>query len=165
MTGGQATIPPPKFNPGYIFGKSSDRNEADFQGLIAVPPRHLYQRCRRRNGILSNFILCVVFCLILKMATAPMISAGVVAAAAYLNAKLSISIDLQQLSYDREWGARLGKRMQELGDTCTIYRIFDLADPDVEALWFEGRTWKYWELKSGRLALFFSRVILTKFLF
>jgi hypothetical protein len=83
------------------------------------------------------------------MASVSMISAATLAAGAYLNAKLSIGIDLQQLSYDREWGIRLGKRIQELGDTCTLYRMFDLVDPNLEALWFIGRTWTYGELKRG----------------
>lgn len=87
-----------------------------------------------------------------------MISAAALAASAYLNAKLSISIDLQQLSYDREWGIRLGKRIQELGETCTLYHMFERVDPNIEALWFEGKTWTYGELKNDvhRLAAFLS---------
>lgn len=81
--------------------------------------------------------------------TGAVISAAAVAAGAYLNAKLSVGLDLQNLSYDREWGQRLGQRIQALGDTCTIYAMFDSVDPNVEVLWFEGRTWTYGELKRG----------------
>jgi hypothetical protein len=83
------------------------------------------------------------------MAAPAMISAATVAAGAYLNAKLAIGTDLRQLRYDREWISRLGRRIQELGDTCTLYAIFDRVDQNLEALWFEGRTWTYGELKSG----------------
>jgi hypothetical protein len=54
------------------------------------------------------------------MATASMISAATLVAGAYLNAKLGVGVDLKQLSYEREFGVRLGKRIQLLGDTCTI---------------------------------------------
>ena len=77
-------------------------------------------------------------------------AATALAAGAYLNAKFSIGIDLQQLSYDREWAARLGKRIQALGDTPTLYGIFDMVDPGLDALWFEGTTWTYGELKKGK---------------
>lgn len=77
-------------------------------------------------------------------------AAAALAAGAYLNAKLSIGIDLQRLSYDREWAKRLGERIQELGDTPTLYRMFDMVDPGLDALWFEGTTWTYGELKGGK---------------
>jgi hypothetical protein len=82
--------------------------------------------------------------------TIPLISAAVLATGAYLNARLGIGLDLKQLSYDREWQIRLGQRLQVLGDTCTLYRIFDIVKPDIEALWFEGRTWTYGQLKNGK---------------
>lgn len=76
-------------------------------------------------------------------------SAAAVAGGAYLNAKFHIGTDLKQLRYDREWGARLGKRLQEAGTNCTLYGMLDIVDPGAEALWFEGRTWTYGQLKSG----------------
>ena len=89
------------------------------------------------------------------MATPAMISAAAVAAGAYLNAKLSIGTDVQQLRHDRDWRNRLGRRIQELGDTCTLYAMFDRVDPNLEALWFEGRTWTYGELKTSMYFIFF----------
>lgn len=96
-----------------------------------------------------------IFQICREMATtlsASLISAAAVATSAYLNAKLSISIDFQQLSYDRAWRNRLGERIQQLGDTCTLYHMFDLVNSNVEALWFEGRIWTYGELKRGELS-------------
>ncbi|KAH8594927.1 putative bifunctional fatty acid transporter/acyl-CoA synthetase [Bisporella sp. PMI_857] len=81
------------------------------------------------------------------MAAVPLLSAAAVAAGAYVNAKLSIGTDLQQLSYDRELRSRLEQRIKSYGDTCTLYHMFDLVNPDNEALWFEGKTWTYGELK------------------
>ncbi|KAG0647555.1 Solute carrier family 27 member 4 [Hyphodiscus hymeniophilus] len=76
------------------------------------------------------------------------ISAAALAAGAYLNAKLGISTDLNGLAISREFGGRVGKRIQSLGDTVTIYRLFELVNEQNEALWFEGRTWTYGELKN-----------------
>jgi hypothetical protein len=76
-------------------------------------------------------------------------TATALAAGAYLNAKLGISRDLHELALAREFGGRLGKRLQSLGDTPTLYRIFELANENDEALWFEGRTWTYAQLKNG----------------
>ncbi len=86
----------------------------------------------------------------MDLGTGAVISAAAVAATAYLNAKLSVGLDMQNLRHDRDWGARLGQKIQSLGDTCTIYAMFDSVDPNVEALWFEGRTWTYGELKRGK---------------
>jgi len=90
------------------------------------------------------------------MAT-PALVAATLATGAYLNAKFGIGIDLKQLSHDREWSKRLGERIQELGDTCTLYRMFDIVHPNIEALWFEGRTWTYGELKKGMLLIKIGR--------
>jgi hypothetical protein len=88
------------------------------------------------------------------MATTPaLLSAAALGTAAYLNAKLGIQNDLQQLSYDRESLARFQQRLGILGDTCTLYRMFELADSKAEALWFEGRTWTYGQLKNGLVFL------------
>ncbi|PVH81181.1 putative bifunctional fatty acid transporter/acyl-CoA synthetase [Cadophora sp. DSE1049] len=89
----------------------------------------------------------------MDLGTGAVISAAAVAATAYLNAKLSVGLDMQNLRHDRDWGARLGQRIQSLGDTCTIYAMFDSVDPNVEALWFEGRTWTYGELKRDVIRL------------
>ena len=83
------------------------------------------------------------------MAAPAAITAAALAAGAYLNAKLSIGTDLHQLRRDRAWQNRLGQRIQELGDNCTIYAMFDRVNPNLEALWFEGRTWTYGEIKTS----------------
>ncbi|KAL4870047.1 hypothetical protein BDV12DRAFT_69309 [Aspergillus spectabilis] len=86
-------------------------------------------------------------------------SALSVAAGAYLNAKFSISTDLATIFNDRAWTKRLGERMAQLGGTTTVYgmlqRVVDAeGHGSTEALWFEGKTWTYAELKdlADRLA-------------
>jgi hypothetical protein len=93
------------------------------------------------------------------METAVGISAAALAAGAYLNAKLGIAADLNELALAREFSARVGERIRRLGDTVTLYRVFELASETAEALWFEGRTWTYRELKSGECgSAFFERM-------
>ena len=85
----------------------------------------------------------------MDVSSTALLSAAALAAGAYLNAKLGISTDLHELTLAREFGERLGNKMQSLGDTPTLYRLFELANENDEALWFEGRTWTYRELKNG----------------
>ncbi|KAE8147444.1 hypothetical protein BDV25DRAFT_132069 [Aspergillus avenaceus] len=82
-----------------------------------------------------------------------MASALSVTTAAYLNAKFSISTDLSTIYNDRTFVARLTRRITELGDTTTIYKMLERVievegQGTVEALWFENRTWTYHELKD-----------------
>ncbi|KAF4631963.1 hypothetical protein G7Y89_g6166 [Cudoniella acicularis] len=70
-------------------------------------------------------------------------AAATLVTGAYVNAKFSIGKDIQTLKWEAAWGKRMGKRIQDLGDTCTIYNMFTKADPSNEFLWFEGRTWTY----------------------
>ncbi|KAL4939522.1 hypothetical protein BDV06DRAFT_198754 [Aspergillus oleicola] len=86
-------------------------------------------------------------------------SALTVAAGAYLNAKFSLSTDLSTILGDRSYGKRLAQRMQQLGDTITVYGMLQrLVEVDgqgsAEAIWFEGKSWTYFELKdlADRLA-------------
>ncbi|KAL4875312.1 hypothetical protein BJY04DRAFT_202439 [Aspergillus karnatakaensis] len=86
-------------------------------------------------------------------------SALSVAAGAYLNAKFSISTDLTTLRNDRAWAKRLDQRIAQLAGTTTVYgllqRVVDVdGQGSTEALWFEGKTWTYSELKdlADRLA-------------
>jgi hypothetical protein len=76
-------------------------------------------------------------------------AAASLAAGAYLNAKLSIGTDVKTLQHEKDWGKRLGQRIQALGDTCTLYRMVEGINPNNAALWFEGREWSYGELKKG----------------
>jgi hypothetical protein len=81
--------------------------------------------------------------------TAVVGTSAAVAAGAYLNAKWSVGIDVRNLQHDRAWGKRLGALIEALGDTVTIYHMFARVSLEVEALWFEGKTWSYGELKKG----------------
>jgi hypothetical protein len=85
----------------------------------------------------------------MEPASGALIGAAALAAGAYLNAKLGIGADLGTLREEREFGERLGRRIEELGDTVTLYHMFDIVSREKEALWFEGKTWTYGELKTG----------------
>lgn len=76
-------------------------------------------------------------------------SAGAIAAGAYANAKFSIGADLLYLRGGLQWRKQFMSRLQQLGDTCSLYGLFDLVDTSLDLLWFEGRTWTYGELKQG----------------
>lgn len=93
---------------------------------------------------------------IFSEATAPSVafaSALTVATGAYLNAKFSIGTDLSGIKNDRAFGKRLAKRIGQLGDSTTIYKLLERV-VDVEgqgaadALWFEHKTWSYSQLKD-----------------
>jgi hypothetical protein len=75
--------------------------------------------------------------------------AAVVAGALLLNDKYGFSHDIKELSQSRTFKKRLETRISQLGDDVTIYRMLELAQPNAPALWFEGRTWTYAELRSG----------------
>lgn len=87
----------------------------------------------------------------MSLPTLALASAAALASSAYINAKFSIGIDLQNMRYEREWVQRLGERVKALGDTCTLWAMFDAVDESNEVLWFEGRSWTYGELKGGEL--------------
>ena len=77
------------------------------------------------------------------------------AVGAYLNAKLSISTDLSSLYHDRSAMKRMGQRMMEVGDTATLYKLLERVlevhgHGSRDALWFEGKTWSYAQLKDSK---------------
>lgn len=72
-----------------------------------------------------------------------------VAATLFLNNRYGLSYDVGELSRNRKFKRRIDDRIKELGDDVTIYRMLELAKPDAPALWFEGRSWTYAELKAG----------------
>jgi len=74
---------------------------------------------------------------------------GLLAGAAYLNARYGIGRDIKQLYDDRRWRKWIMARMKELGDRVTLHHLIELCDRNAEALWFEGRTWSYDELRRG----------------
>lgn len=82
-------------------------------------------------------------------------SALTMATGAYLNAKLSIGTDLSAIKDDRAFGKRLARRIDQLGDSTTIYKLLErVVDAEgqeaAEALWFEHKTWSYGQLKDCR---------------
>ena len=80
-------------------------------------------------------------------------AAGLLAATtlggAYINARFGIGTDLRNLLDDRAMQKRVVERLSSLGGSPTLYSIFAQGDPAADALWFEGRTWSYRELKEG----------------
>jgi hypothetical protein len=85
-------------------------------------------------------------------------SALSVAAGAYLDAKFSISADLSAMRSDRAFGKRLAEHIAQLGETPTVYgmlqRVVEVEKHgSTEAIWFEGKSWTYSELKD-RMSFF-----------
>lgn len=81
------------------------------------------------------------------LSLASIAAGGLLAGATYLDARYSITRDLKQLWNDRQWRQRLLAKVKALGDHTTVYHMMELCNPEDEALWFEGRTWSYDELK------------------
>ena len=86
------------------------------------------------------------------------ITALALATAAYANAKFGIKADIDSLRDEAAFGKRLGQRIGELGDTCTLYgmlrRVIEVnKQGSAEALWFENKTWTYDQLKDCKLRL------------
>ncbi|PMD57848.1 bifunctional fatty acid transporter and acyl-CoA synthetase [Hyaloscypha bicolor E] len=81
------------------------------------------------------------------------------ATGAYLDARYGVSYDLRKLSQIRTSRKRVGERIRELGGEATLYRLLELADQGAEALWFEGRSLTYGEMKINvdQLAEFLRR--------
>jgi hypothetical protein len=77
-------------------------------------------------------------------------AASLLGAGAHLDARYGLSYDLRKLSLIRTSQKRIGERIRELGDECTLYRLLELADQGAEALWFDGRTLTYGEMKISK---------------
>ena len=79
------------------------------------------------------------------------LTAATVAGAAYLDAKLGITPDIRNLRHERDFEARILQNVALAGEYCTLYALFARGAkryPEREALWFEGRTWTYKQLKE-----------------
>lgn len=74
-------------------------------------------------------------------------------AGAYLNAKFGIGYDLRVLRHQRAHLARVAETFKRLGDEVELYRLLEVADQDADAIWFEGKTIIYRELKESKLSL------------
>ncbi|KAI1610633.1 fatty-acyl-CoA synthase [Exophiala viscosa] len=67
----------------------------------------------------------------------------------YANHSLGISKDLKQYRLDASWTKRFPQFLAKLGaDSPHLYRMLEQADPNADALWFEGRTWNYRAMKQ-----------------
>ncbi|PVH75630.1 bifunctional fatty acid transporter and acyl-CoA synthetase [Cadophora sp. DSE1049] len=69
--------------------------------------------------------------------------------AGYLNAKLGIGYDVRELRHKIQFGKTLQERIQRFGDDASLYRMLEMAESDAEALWFEGRTLSWGEVKRN----------------
>lgn len=81
----------------------------------------------------------------LVVATAAAAAGGL----AYLNGRYAIAEDVRQLLRNRRFDKRLGDRIAQLQGWCTLYRMWQVADANSEALWFEDRSWTYGQLVAG----------------
>lgn len=91
----------------------------------------------------------------IKAPSMAMASALAVTTGAYLDAKLGVSTDISSIRNDRAWAKRLEQRIARMEDSTTIYRMLEHAVMDghgsTEALWFEQKTWTYYQLKDSEL--------------
>lgn len=93
------------------------------------------------------------------------IAAGTAAAllgTAVLDKTYGLSLDVKRILQDKNFRDRYLARAKELGDDTTIYHMLELAKQDAPALWFEGRTWTYTEIKieaDSLAAIFHQRGI------
>ena len=72
--------------------------------------------------------------------------------AGYIDARYGVSYDLRKLRQSRLSQKRIGERIRELGDEATLYRLLELADQEAEALWFEGQSFTYGQMKQSTLS-------------
>ncbi|KAH7311855.1 putative bifunctional fatty acid transporter/acyl-CoA synthetase [Rhexocercosporidium sp. MPI-PUGE-AT-0058] len=75
-------------------------------------------------------------------------AAASILGAGYLNAKLGIGYDIRELKHKIQFGKTLLARIQEFGDDASLYRMLEKAHRDAEALWFEGRTLTWGDVKT-----------------
>lgn len=79
----------------------------------------------------------------------------------YANHSLGITKDISQYQLDADFGARYPQFLAKLGPQSPhLYRMLELADPNADAVWFEGRTWNYRAMKQqvDELALGFHEL-------
>ena len=83
--------------------------------------------------------------------------AAAVVGGMYLDAKHHIVKDITAWRARRQFNNNIAECARLMGDYCTLYHAIDYVDPKAEALWFEGRSWTYADLKreADRLAQWF----------
>ncbi|KFX87522.1 hypothetical protein V490_08193 [Pseudogymnoascus sp. VKM F-3557] len=74
--------------------------------------------------------------------------AALVIGGSYINARYGIGTDIREIRHEKNGVKRLLENYSQLGESCTIYNVFSRADPTSDALWFEGQTWTYGQLKQ-----------------
>lgn len=89
-------------------------------------------------------------------AAAATAAAATAAVTAYTDAKLGLTIDRKYVQADRQFGKLLGEHIKKLGDHVSLYHMLELANPDVDALWFEGKTWTYKQMLEGKQMTFLN---------
>lgn len=75
--------------------------------------------------------------------------AALVAGGSYINARYGIGTDIREISHEKNGVKRLLENCSRLGENCTIYNAFSRSNPTSDALWFEGQSWTYGQLKHG----------------
>lgn len=78
-------------------------------------------------------------------------SSALVAGATYIDAHLAISRDVQEIIREKRYGKAIGNRFKTLSNNASAYGHLLLTDPEASALWFEGRTWTWGQVKQGLL--------------
>lgn len=75
------------------------------------------------------------------------------AAGAYLNARFGICYDLKVLKDQKIVAANAIKSAKRHGPNPSLYRFLELADPKADAIWFEGQTLTYGELRESKFSI------------
>lgn len=67
----------------------------------------------------------------------------------YADQSLGVSRDLAIYRTEQHFAKLYPQWLAKLGhDSTHLYRILELADPNADAIWFEGRTWNYRAMKA-----------------
>ncbi|KAH8817008.1 hypothetical protein F5884DRAFT_778187 [Xylogone sp. PMI_703] len=69
--------------------------------------------------------------------------AATAAAVVYTDAKLGFSVDRRYKKQEKLFEKLFPQHLKKLGDHPTLYHMLEIADPNADALWFEGKTWTY----------------------
>lgn len=88
--------------------------------------------------------------------------AALVAGGSYINARYGFETDIREIKRERNGVKRLFENFSQLGESCTIYNVFSRADPTSDALWFEGQTWTYGQLKQGMYSRVHNLILANK---
>lgn len=83
------------------------------------------------------------------MATIAASTAIAAASLFYLDHRLGLSRDVTQYREESAFSSRFPQFLASLGPQSPhLYRMLELADPNADALWFEGRSWNYRAMKE-----------------